>query len=453
MDPFLPPIATVLIGVAAVVAAILWLRWHAFLALALGAILVGTLSDPSTVAQTVTEGFGDSCRKIGFLIAFASIIGRCLLESGAAERIVRGALALFGEKRASWAFVASGFLLGIPVFFDTVFYLMVPLARVMAQRTGKNFLLYVLSITAGATMAHSLVPPTPGPVFVASELKIDLGVMMLAGLAVGLVTVTAGAIYTHVLCRRADVPLRENAEYPRERLVAIAARPTRELPGLFLSLAPIVLPVVLIAGRTIAKSLADANGWELHPVWGQLGDKNLALGVSALLSLAIWQRHRDPDNSVQSTLQQALESAGVIILITAAGGAFGKTLLETGIDETISQLSAGSQMALLPIAFLITTLVRTAQGSATVAMMTATGVLAGAIAATDLSYHPVYVALAIGSGSKPFSWMNDSGFWVVCKMSGMTESECLRYYTPLSAFMGFVGLGAVCLGAWWLPLV
>ena len=213
------PIILLLTGIAVIIACILVLKLHPILSLLFATITVGLLTGEHNLVQfaqskglstaetssllgqsvgsRIATAFGNTAAKIGILIAMASIIGTCLLRSGAADRIVRGALKLFGEKRAPIAFLSSGFTLGIPVFFDTVFYLLVPLSKAMTLRTGKNYLFYITTIVAGAAMAHSLVPPTPGPLFVAAEMGVDIGVMILGGLAVGLFTIITG----YFLCR------------------------------------------------------------------------------------------------------------------------------------------------------------------------------------------------------------------------------------------------------------
>ena len=212
-----------LIGMALVLGAILGLRLHAFLALIGGALVIAFLTPENalnryvetemlskgpasefdirlaqeamgkkTPVKRVVEGFGETCGKVGILIAMASVIGACLLESGAAQRIVQAILTAFGVARAHLAFLFSGFLLAIPVFFDTVFYLLIPIGKAMRRKTGKNYLLYILTIVAGATMAHSLIPPTPGPLFVAGELGVELPIMMISGFIVGSFAVAFG---------------------------------------------------------------------------------------------------------------------------------------------------------------------------------------------------------------------------------------------------------------------
>ncbi|MEW4527621.1 GntP family permease [Maioricimonas sp. JC845] len=418
-----------------------------------------TLSVTSKLKQTiggrVAEGFGNTAMKIGILIAMAGIIGKCLLDSGAADRIVRTALRWFGEPGAPFAFMSSGFLLGVPVFFDTVFYLMIPLGKAMRMRTGRNYLLYVLTIVCGATMAHSLVPPTPGPLLVAEELGVNLGTMILAGSIVGLFCAAFGLLYATTANRIWDLPLRDSPDMSLEELEELAQVDESQLPSFGVAILPILLPVVLISGYTILQQ--RPFGLTLSPdaqrVAATLGDKNIALVLSALVALVmlVWQR-RTTRQELSHAVGAALSSAGVIILITSAGGAFGAVLRQTGVASLISQLPRTSPVVICTLAFLITTAIRTAQGSATVAMITAVGILSGLARDGNLGFHPVYLALAIGCGSKPVAWMNDSGFWVITRMSGMTEAEGLKFITPMTTCMGLVGLAVVLVGVTLFPM-
>lgn len=467
MHPFL----LLLIGMAVVVGGILLLRLHAFLALLLGALVVALLTPHNALLQfalakklsaaaaqqlaaqlfvdRVADGFGKTVGQIGIVIAMASIIGECMLRSGAADRIVRAALKLLGEKRAPQAFLSSGYLLGIPVFFDTVFYLMVPLVKATRLRTGRNYLLYVLAVVAGATMTHSLVPPTPGPLFIANQFNVNLATMIIAGCIVGAFTASAGFLYSLWANRRMEVPLRESDESLRQ-LAAVAARDETQLPSLWVSLLPILLPVVLI---TLNATLGVSSGrHRLLQVLGVLGDKNISLILGAVIALLVLWRATSA-KQVEESVKTALADAGVIILITSAGGAFGTVLQQTNIGAFIERLASGYQAAILPLAFALTALIRTAQGSATVAMLTAAGAFSGIATAQQLGFHPVYLALVIGCGSKLIMWMNDSGFWVITKMSGMTEKEALKALVPLNVVMGVLGLLITMLGARLFPLI
>lgn len=418
------------------------------------ALAAATKLAHKTTGARVAEGFGSTAGKIGILIAMAAIIGKCLLESGAADRIVRTTLRWFGEEGAPAAFLFSGFALGIPVFFDTVFYLMIPLGKAMRMRTGRNYLLYVLTIVCGATMAHSLVPPTPGPLFVAEELGVNLGLMILGGGLVGLWCAGFGYLYARFAARRWDLPLRESPDFSIAELEESLKVDESELPAFSIAILPILLPVLFIAGYSVLQRFGfDRNGLFMR-VAACLGDKNIALTISAGIAIGtlMWQKRRAL-RDLGSDLQAALASGGVIILITAAGGAFGQVLRETGVAGLIADLPRLSPAMVCVMAFLITTAVRTAQGSATVAMITAVGILSGVARGGDLGFHPLYLALAIGCGSKPIAWMNDSGFWVITRMSGMTEGEGLKYVTPMTTGMGIVGIILVAVSVTLFPMV
>ncbi len=401
--------------------------------------------------EVVAKGFGDTCASIGLLIALAAVIGACLMESGAAERIVISMRNLFGEKRTPLAFVGSGYLLGIPVFFDTVFYLLMPLGKALRKRTGRNYVLYTLSIVAGATMTHSLVPPTPGPLFVADAFGVTVGTMILGGSIVGFIAVAAGYAYALWANKRWDIPLREASQGDLEDVESHVPN----LPPLLWSLTPILLPVILIglAGFIDAQKTDKVADALRGPILF-LGNKNVALAIGTLAALLLLARARGWNwMSISKPIAAALESGGTILLITAAGGAFGYALRVTDIAGVVAGWFSGDRTWLLPAAFGITTIIRIAQGSATVAMVTAAGILAPLASSLPLGYHPVYLALAVGCGSKPISWMNDSGFWIISRMTGMTEGETLKTASATMSLMGVAGLAATMLGAWLFPMV
>src|SRR5690606_1240076 len=249
----------------------------------------------SSIGERVATRFGTTVGQIGILIAMASIIGKCMLDSGAAEKIVRSMLKVTGVKNAPISFLGSSFFLGIPVFFDTVFYLMIPLAKAMAVRIGKNYLLLVLAIAAGAAMANSLVPPTPGPLFLANEMKIPLGMMMVGGTLVGLFTIASGYLYAVWANNRWTIPLRDSIDAPIKNIQSQAAQEDRQLPSIWFSLLPILIPTVAITADAVLDTMG--HDWSqsilLHTLVGTvqfMGEKNLALiagGLAALIMLAV----------------------------------------------------------------------------------------------------------------------------------------------------------------------
>lgn len=480
MTIFQDPLFLLAIGMVVVVGGIIGLRLHAFLALLLGAFVVSYFTPDAAIlifakskgmspeaAQSlintdigirIATEFGKTCGKIGILIAMASIIGKTLLESGGAEKIVRSILKISGVSKAPLSFLGSSFFIGIPVFFDTVFYLMVPLAKAMAMKIGKNYLLLILSITAGAAMANSLVPPTPGPLFLISEMNIPIGMMMVGGTLVGLTTIVAGYAYAAWANKKWPIPLRDSIDAPLDQIKSLSSDDAK-LPPLWFALLPILIPILLITIRAAmdtfmtAGESSSALGQSIFIAFNFLGEKNLALILGAAAGLVMLVMYKTGEKTSLSSVQEALMSAGVIILITSAGGAFGGMLQQTGISSRIGDLTQDYQMALIPLAFLIAAVVRTAQGSATVAMITASGILSGMANTMSLDYHMLYIGLAVACGSKLIPWMNDSGFWIVCKMSNLTEQEALKTFSPMLTIMGIVGLIVTMIAAKIFPLV
>ena len=451
----MPPLAILGIAIAVVFVLILVLRINAFIALITAAATVGILSPVvplGEVMPSVAGAFGDVCGSIAIVIALAALIGQCLMESGAADKIVRVFVRALGEKRASLSLLSSGYVLSVPVFFDTVFYLLVPLARAMRVRTGKHYLLFLMAISAGGAVTHSMVPPTPGPLAMAATLDVDLGTMIVVGAVIAVPMSLAGWLFGVLRDRQIDVPLRETQGLTLEELEALAQRDEQRLPSFFMSMLPILLPVVLIASNTLAGAL-EVEG-TLREITAFLGNPNFALLASAAVSLTLLARQKGYTLAQLAKLvETALASGGLIILITAGGGSFGKMLVQAEVGTVIGGMSQEFGVPLLMLSFLLGALLKVAQGSGTVAMITVSTIMAPMVIEVPIGFHPVYVACAIGSGSLVGSWMNDSGFWVYKQMSGLTETEALRTWTPLLAVMGVVGYVVTQIAAIIVPLV
>lgn len=526
------PLFILITGVVVVIGLIIVLRVNAFIALITAAILVSLLSpgEMSEKISRVAAAFGSTVGSIGIVIALAAVIGTCLMDSGAADRVVRSFLKVLGEKRSSWALMGSGFVLSVPVFFDTVFYLLVPLARSLYKRTQKNYMLYLMAICAGGCITHTLVPPTPGPLYIANQLGIDLGLMILMGAAVALPTAIVALMVCRVINRFVEIPMRSIGGQAEPEPV-----PDEQLPPLGLSLLPVLLPVILISAHTIATAFAKAElvnqmtphlvnaKIEANPedakklaqklvsakivapgedaealavqieeanvrttsadagqlaaklvaaevfadnpdaphgarnctkITAVLGDPNLAMFLSAVIamSLLVWKR-KLPLKELAQTVDRSLMSGGVIILITAGGGAFGAMLREAGIRAAIEGLFTGSSMIFLAV-FLVSAMLKFAQGSSTVAMMTTVSIFAAMGITTEmLGCHQVYLALAIGAGALVGSWMNDSGFWIVSRMGVLTETEALKSWTILLAVLGITSFGFTLLFSRLWPMI
>ncbi len=450
------PFVVLALAVVVIVLLITVARMHAFVALILAAMFVGVLArqlpgepEKSHWVQAVeltTVGFGVTAGKIAVVIALASIIGMCLMESGAADKVVRRFLAVFGEERAGVAIMLSGYVLSIPIFFDTFFMLLLPLAQAMAYRTGRDYMLYVLAICCGSIVTHSLLIPHPGPLAMAEALNIDAGRTILVGLIVGLAPVLLSWQVVKWLNRRMSIPLRESGTTQLKDLRGIVEKPESELPSFVASIVPVIIPIFLIS---LASTVAAMKGFKesvpgFYAVLEFMGNRNVALLIGTFMAGAVVMRQRGITlAALGRMLGPPLETAGVIILITSAGGAFGVMLSHAGVGEAVQAAAAGRNVNLVLLAWLVAAVIRVAQGSATVAMLT-TSAMVYPLLSGGLPYDAVYIFMSIGFGAMTLSWMNDSGFWVVCKLSGFTEQETLKSWTVLATTNSLIGL-ATCI--------
>lgn len=577
------PLITLAVGIGIVLGAIILLKVNAFIALITAAMVVSLMApgDWGGKISRVASAFGGTAGGIGIVIALAAVIGKCMLDSGAADRIVRTFVNIMGEDRAPLALMGSGYVLAVPVFFDTVFYLLVPLARSLHRRTAKQYLMYILAIGAGGALTHSLVPPTPGPLLMASTLNVDLGMMIMIGALVAAPAAVGGVVFAGVADRIMKTPMRPLTSEPEPSPLK-----DDELPSLAMSLAPVLLPVLMISVNTVLTTIADLNStsqivqadvknWDalqsalaaptgvgahlrgklsaeqqeavmqgtltsdqqtaviedLNQVitsrpqvydenaylgvqlsdtsksllkanqirlpqaerermhrqllvdalgadvlaeqdwltpsrqaanWSDLfGNANLALLLSTIIAMWMLARQRGLGRAeLANVVETSLMSGGVIILITAGGGAFGGMLQTARIGDAIQALfetdsaaAAGSTTFYLFLGFAIASVLKIAQGSGTVSMIVGASMMAAIVDPSQLGCHMVYLATAIGAGSLCGSWMNDSGFWIFAKMGGLTEGEALKSWTLMLFFLGFISFGVTLLLANVLPLL
>jgi GntP family gluconate:H+ symporter len=284
--------------------------------------------------------------------------------------------------------------------------------------------------------------------------------MMIAGTILGLMTSATGYLFALWVNRRMTVPVRDSLDARLEDIKLNTLKEDAQLPSLGFSILPVLIPLVFICADTFFNITTTGNNAGtgglimLQKVVHFLGDKNIALILAGLVALVlVVSQRKGIKTDMSNFVSAALMSGGAIILITCAGGAFGGMLQQTGISSKIASLTSGYQMALIPLAFIISAIIRTAQGSATVALITASGILAGMASSGNLQYHHLYIGLAIGCGAKLVPWMNDSGFWIVCKVANLTEKEALKTFSPLNTIMGIVGLIIILIAANLFPLI
>ncbi|MFC4550141.1 MULTISPECIES: GntP family permease [Halorussus] len=464
------PLVAFVVGVLAVIVLLVKLDLPAFLGLVIAAITVGLVAPDVALAKIpskIASAFGEEMAGIGIAILMAAVIGKSMMESGAAERVVRAFTSITGRDNAEFALWGSSSFLSIPVFFDNVFYLMAPLARSMRARIGDNYALYIVVVGAGAATTHVFVPPTPGPLAVASEIGVSLGVTMLVGLAVAIPSaLVGGLLYGKWINRRIDIPLRDSMDTSGEELTELAERSTAELPGVFESLLPILVAVVLVGANTVMTTLGDnyadlpgtftatvsrATVGDLRAVTDFVGAPTFALTLAAMTAAVTYLRWSDLDRTEWSEeLTDALRNGGNIAAITAAGGAFGAMLAAAGVGDYIANGLDDIGLGLLVTAWTIAAAIRVAQGSATVAMLTTAGIVAPLT--SQLAVHPAYLVMAIGAGGNVFSWYNDSGFWLVKEIAGLTQAETLKTWTALTTIVSVTGLITVLVLSSLFPL-
>ena len=411
-------------------------RVHAFFSLVITAVVVGVLSGMplADFISLMTEKLGSSISSIAVVIGLAVVSGQLMDESGAVEKIARSILKLTGNDKAPLAMVGTGYVLSIPLFSDTAYYLMIPIARALSLSSGGSFVAMIVAMGCGALATHCFVPPTPGPLAMAETLGIDLGLTMLVGMVVAAFAAIAGGwIWGQFISKRVEIP--------KERYAAGEADQgaQRELPNLGVSLLPIVVPVVLVAGNTLTNAFLP--GTAVAAFFGTFGQAVVALEISVLVSYIILglMRGRSRKDMFELT-ERAIAIGAVCILITGAGGAFGGVLVECGIGSAITGLFHSTGISPIIFAYILAVIFKTSQGSSATSMITVSAMLAPLLPEMGLTFHPVYILTAIAAGSMTFSWMNDSGFWVITKLCNMTEKESLSTVSMGSLIMSVVGL-------------
>jgi H+/gluconate symporter-like permease len=419
------------VAIAIVLGTILLLRWSPMIALVLGSIFMGLACGlgVENTAERIATGFGELMAGIGLSIGFGIIIGRLLVDCGGAHALASAIVRRVPRGLVFYGIGLAAFLFSIPVFFDVTFVILVPLAVALSAELRKPLPYAIGAMVIGAATAHTLVPPTPNPLAAASILGFDLGVMVIAGLLVGLpAALVAMKVYFVLLDRGLwNAKRDEAAEGVPPPLSDAPTQPVR-LPPAGLALVPIVTPIVLILLGTVWSAASNDPPPRLVLF---LGNKVFAMflgAVAAHLVAYYTLTRRDQETSVA----HAMGSAGVVLLVTGAGGSFGAVIKATGIGDVLADGIAGtSNSALVGVlaTYAIAAVFRVSQGSGTVASITTMTIIAGADLAARIGLHPVWLALAALSGGISIGHVNDSGFWVTTRLSGLTVSGGFKTYT------------------------
>ena len=434
-------IFAVLFGIILLLTLILRFKIQAFIALLIASIVVGILAgmEPLDIISTIKDGMGNTLGFVAVVVGLGAMFGSILEHSGGAEALAKYLLDKFGEKNTSSALMLTGFFVAIPVFFDVGFIILIPLIYSLQRKTKKSLLLYGLPLLAGLAVTHAFIPPTPGPVAVADILKADLGWVILFGFIVGIPTaIISGPIFAKYIAKRIHV------DAPKLEMDGIAIT---NFPSVGMILSIIGLPIVLIVGNTFLNSplLEDINIPDVVKKWmGLIGHPFTALILANLIAwylLGIKRGVKKDDLLKIST--KSMGPAGIIILLTGAGGVFKEMLVNTGSGEMIAGYLSDGGMGILLFAFIVAALIRVMQGSATVAMITAAGLTAPLLLGGVGELQKALIVIAIASGASIMSHVNDSGFWLVSKYLGLTEKQTFRSWTVMTTILALVGFTTV----------
>lgn len=416
-------------------------KLHPFLALLAGALVMGFLArlETTVLIGAVAGGFGSTLRSIGIVIAAGAIIGEYLDRSGGARVLANKILKITGERNAPLSMSMTGYIVSIPVFCDSGFIVLSALNKAISKRTGISLAVLAVALASGLYATHVFVPPTPGPLAVAATLGADIGWVLILGVFVAIPVVGAALLWATLYCNRYTI------EYD---LATDETRMDGPPPSFRVAVAPILIPIVLIALKSIAEypTLPFGEGL-VYSTALFLGDPIIALLVGVLFAFMMVRGGRK--RIQEAWLESGLREAGVIILITGAGGAFGAVLRETQLGDFAAQFANIEGLGVL-IPFLIAAFLKTAQGSSTVAIITTAAICAPLLGALglDSTTGAALAVLVIGAGSLTVSHVNDSYFWVVSKFSHMDTATALKTHTMASLIMGVTGLVMVQLMAW-----
>ncbi|MBN1107533.1 MAG: gluconate transporter [Bacteroidales bacterium] len=430
-------------GVSLLLLMVLKFRLNAFIALLVTSILVGILAGmpAEKILSSIEEGMGGTLGFIAVVVGLGAIFGQMLESSGGARAFAHSLLRKFGKGKASWALMLSGFVIGIPVFLDVGFIILIPIVYALARDAKRSVLFYAIPLLAGLAVTHTMVPPTPGPVAVANILDVDIGWVVLFGILTGIPTaIIAGPVFGRFIAGKIKIdPPATFAEHHDND-----GDSQKELPS-FISIALIIMtPLLLILTGTFIK-LGITNEWIrrslLTDILVFIGHPFTALIIATFLSMILCIRNKMSGQTILDLSTKALGPAGIIILVTGAGGVLKQILIDSGIGQILAESLSDSSVPLVLLGWSLAALVRITQGSATVAMITAAGIMAPILPVFSLSQPAVaIIVVAIAAGATILSHVNDSGFWIVSKYLGMNEKQTLQSWTVMETIIAVTGL-------------
>lgn len=435
------------LGVIILIFLVLKTKIHAFLALIIVASitgLVGGMAAPDVVSA-ISAGFGSTLGSIGIVIGFGVMMGRILEVSGAAEKMAYTIVKWLGKRKEEWAMAITGYIVSIPIFVDSAFVILTPLVKALSKKTGKSVLALGVALGVGLVATHHAVPPTPGPLGVAGIFGVDVGLMAIWGLIFAIPIVIIGVLYAKWLGKKIyQIPDETGLGYvrPSHPITVqefLESKEEKNLPSLTRSLLPIVVPILLIFVNTTVSALKLEGG--IYNYIKFFGSPVIAVGIGLLFAIYGLYNHVKQSEAIER-MEEGIKTAGIILLVTGAGGALGNVLRESGSGDYIGEQIANMNLPAILIPFVIATLVRLIQGSGTVAMITAASISAPIL--SGLNVNMALAAQAAALGAMVFSYFNDSLFWVLNRLLGIKDvkEQILTWSIPttLAWFTSLIAL-------------
>ena len=424
-----------IIGLALLLVLIIKFKVHAMLSILIGAIAIGLIAGMpfEEIVTAVDDGIGNTLKGIALLVGLGSMFGAILEASGGAQTLAVTMVKKFGDEKAAWALGITGLVISIPVFFDAGLIILIPLAFSLAKRTKKSSLFYAIPLLAGLAVGHAFIPPTPGPVLVATMLNVELGWVIFVGVCCGFFAmIVAGPVWGAVCGKKFYVPVPDQIANQEDI-------DESKLPSFASVVTIIMIPLVLIILKSVAGVVPALAG--VAPLFNFLGQPFAALLIATLAAMFILgTRHGYTMPELEKILTKSLEPTGLILLVTACGGVLRYILQYSGLGEIIGNAVASINLPIVIVAFLVAALVRICVGSATVAMTMAAGIVAAMPEIASLS--PMYLACvvaAVAGGATVCSHFNDSGFWLVRSLIGLDEKTTLKTWTIMETLVGGTG--------------
>lgn len=440
------PLVAVVMGVLILLMLIMWFKLNTFIALIITSMVTGILLGMplDTIVTTIEKGMGDTLGHIAIIFGLGSILGKLLSDGGGATRIADTLINVFGKKYVTWAMIIASFIIGISLFLEVAFVLLIPLVFTLAKRMQISNLTVGLPMATSIAVTHGFLPPHPGPVAISEAINANIGHVLMYGVIIGIpLAIIVGGIFPKIAHKLTPEAFKRKGN--QAAVGEFKVLENKDLPSFGMSLLTALAPVILMLLATIVQLITGnedgkASGFEGFIYF--IGTSVTAMLIAVLFAIySMGIRRKQSMKQIMDTVSNAITPIAMLILIIGGGGTFKQILIDGGVGDTISEIFKGTEMSPLILAWLAAALLRTALGSTTVAAISSVGIVLPLLQSSDVNIS--LVVLAIGAGSIFCSHVNDAGFWMFKEYFGLTMKETFLTWTLLESILSIVGLGLI----------